>query len=187
MIYWHLFFEFFKIGVFSFGGGYATIPFLYSLSVRYGWFSQGDIVNMLAISQSTPGPIGINMATFAGYKTAGTVGSVIATFGIVLPSFIIICAFAKFLNRFQDRPSVKTTLWGLRPAACALIAYAMAKILKVSVLNFSQFHMSGQIIDLFNFRMLMILAILALLNKKYRLNYGFQLLIAGGLGALFFA
>ena len=91
MIYWHLFFEFFKIGFFSFGGGYATIPFLYSLSERYGWFTQGDIVNMLAISQSTPGPIGINMATFAGDKTAGVLGSIIATSGIVLPTFVIIC------------------------------------------------------------------------------------------------
>lgn len=184
MIYLHLFFEFFKIGIFSFGGGYATIPFLYSLAERYGWFSSADIVNMLAISQSTPGPIGINMATFAGFKTAGFLGSTVATLGIILPSVFVICVFARFLNKFQDKPLVKITLWGLRPAACAMIAYAMIKVLEVSVFSFDKFHLSGRVADLFNFHAILLLVILVLLNKKYRLNYVSQLIIAGGLGVL---
>ena len=102
MIFLSLFFEFFKVGLFSIGGGLATIPFLYDLaSRRPEWYTAQDVADMIAISESTPGPIGVNMATFAGYQTAGVFGGIIATLGLVAPAIIIIFIVAKILNAFK--------------------------------------------------------------------------------------
>ena len=90
MIYLQLFWEFFKTGLFAIGGGMATVPFLFDISARTGWFTASELANMIAVSESTPGPIGINMATYVGFETAGILGSVIATLGLVIPSIIII-------------------------------------------------------------------------------------------------
>ena len=90
MMYLLLFFEFFKIGLFAVGGGLATIPFLYALSDKYHWFSSAQLVDMIALSESTPGPLGINMATFAGFQTIGVLGGAISTFGLVLPALFVI-------------------------------------------------------------------------------------------------
>ena len=102
MIYITLFYEFFKIGLFAIGGGLATLPFLYDLCGRYSWITTDNIADMVAISQSTPGPLGINMATYAGFKAGGILGGMVATFAIVLPSFIIIVIVANFLNKFKN-------------------------------------------------------------------------------------
>ena len=98
MIYLRLFFEFFKTGLFSVGGGLATLPFLYDISTKTGWFSTAEIADMVAISESTPGPIGVNMATYAGFQTAGVLGSIVATVGLVTPSVIVILIIAMFLK-----------------------------------------------------------------------------------------
>ena len=96
--------EFIKTGLFSVGGGLATLPFLYEMSDATGWFSHADIADMIAVSESTPGAIGINMSTYAGFKTAGVLGGILATLALAFPSVVIILIIAKFLNKFRDNP-----------------------------------------------------------------------------------
>ena len=102
MIYWLLFFEFFKIGLFAIGGGMVTIPFLFDLTKKYDWFSAAELTDMIAVSQSTPGPVGVNMATYAGFQTAGISGGIIATFGLVLPSVVIVIWLSKLLSHYAE-------------------------------------------------------------------------------------
>ena len=132
MIYLQLFWEYFKAGLFAVGGGMATIPFLYEISDRTGWFTHQDLANMLAVSESTPGPIGVNMATYVGFVTGmkeggipnAILGSVTASIGLVLPSLIVILIVAAMLKRFKESPLVQKTFYGLRPASTGLIAAA---------------------------------------------------------------
>lgn len=131
MTYLLLFWEFFKIGLFSIGGGAATIPFLAELPNRYNWFTTAELVNFIAISESTPGPIGVNMATYAGYNAAGLLGGVIATAGLVFPSVIIITIVARFMAAFSENKTVKAVFYGIRPAVTALIASAFFGIAEV--------------------------------------------------------
>ena len=102
MTFWLLFYEFFKTGLFAVGGGMATIPFLYAISEKTGWFTAADIGNMIAISESTPGAIGVNMSTYVGFHVAGIPGALITTFGLVLPSILVIIAISKVLKKFKD-------------------------------------------------------------------------------------
>ncbi len=132
MLLIELFFSFFKIGLFAVGGGLATLPFLYELANTHDWFSVADISNMIAISESTPGPIGINMATFVGYLNSGPLGAIIAPLGEVLPSIIIITIIAGFLKKFKDNKAVKDVFYGLRAASCALIAVAGLSVVKIA-------------------------------------------------------
>ena len=118
MLYLQLFYEFFKTGLFAIGGGLATLPFLYDMADKYPWFTRTDLANMIAVSESTPGPIGVNMATYVGFTTGGILGSIIATCGLVLPSLIIIIIIAKFLESFQDNRFVQSAFYGLRPVEC---------------------------------------------------------------------
>ncbi|MBQ2811316.1 MAG: chromate transporter [Alphaproteobacteria bacterium] len=133
MIYLLLFFEFFKIGLFAIGGGAATIPFLFDLSEKYHWFSFEELTNMIAVAESTPGPIGVNMATFAGFQTAGIFGAIIATLGLVTPSLIIIIMVAKLLKCYAQNPNVQIVLGAIRPAVLALILFALMQIAKISL------------------------------------------------------
>lgn len=114
MILLLLMWEFFKTGLFAIGGGLATLPFLYEMSVKTGWFTATDIANMIAISESTPGPLGINMATYVGYNTAGVAGAILAPIGEVLPSIIIILIIAKVLEKFKENQIVQDVFYGLR-------------------------------------------------------------------------
>ena len=117
----HLIYEFFKIGVFSVGGGYATIPFLYQLVNDYNWYTSDQLTNMIAISMITPGPVGVNMATFAGFQTLGFLGGVIATFSLVLPSFLIVIFISKLLKKYNENFWIKSILYSLKPAGCGLL------------------------------------------------------------------
>ncbi len=128
MIFLVLFFEFFKIGLFAIGGGMATVPFLMELAERYPWFTPSELANMIAISESTPGPIGINMATYAGFNAAGFVGALCATFSLIAPSLIIIIIIAKFMSDFSENKYVKGAFTGIRPMIAALIGYAVWQI-----------------------------------------------------------
>lgn len=128
MIYLTLFFEFFKIGLFAIGGGMATVPFLMELAERYPWFTASELANMIAISESTPGPIGINMATYAGFHAAGFPGALFATFGLVTPALVIIIIIAKFMSNFSQNRYVKGAFSGIRPMIAALIGYAVWQI-----------------------------------------------------------
>ena len=124
MILLDLFFAFFKVGLFAIGGGLATLPFLYELTKKYDWITVSDISNLVAISESTPGPLGINMATYVGFLQSGVAGAVTASLGLVVPSIIIIVVIAKFLSKFRDSKIVKDVFYGLRAASTALIAVA---------------------------------------------------------------
>ena len=125
--------EFFKTGLFSIGGGLATLPFLYAMADKYSWFSAAELSDMIAVSESTPGPIGVNMATYAGYSSFGIPGGVLATFSLVLPSILVILLVARFLLRFQNSKLVSHGLEGLRPASVGLVAAAGFGILKIAL------------------------------------------------------
>lgn len=133
MIYLQLIYEFFKIGLFAIGGGMATLPFLMDLTSRYDWYTKAELTNMVAISQSTPGPVGINMATYAGYNAAGIPGAVAATLALVAPALVIIMIIAKFLADFSENPTVQAAFYGIRPAVAALIGYAVWELMKISL------------------------------------------------------
>ncbi len=128
-----LFISFFKIGLFAVGGGPATIPYLMDLTVTKDWFTMKELTNMIAISESTPGPVGLNMATYAGFTTMGIWGGLIASLGLVTPSVIVIILIARFLKDFSDNRYVKAAFWGIRPAVTALIAMAVYNLCKVSL------------------------------------------------------
>lgn len=135
MTYLLLFWEFFKTGLFSVGGGLATLPFLYDMAERHSWFTTEELANMLAVSESTPGPIGVNMATYAGIQAAGIPGGIIATLALVLPSVIIMLLIAKALTRFRENHIVNCVMGVLRPASVGLIAAAAITVVKVSLLH----------------------------------------------------
>lgn len=128
-----LFVSFFKIGLFAVGGGPATIPYLMDLTRNRDWFTMKELTNMIAISESTPGPLGLNMATYAGFTTAGVWGGVIASLGLVFPSVVIIILIARFLKDFSENKYVKAAFFGIRPAVTALIAMAVFNLCKVSL------------------------------------------------------
>ena len=135
MILLRLFWEFFKTGMFSVGGGLATLPFIYDISDKTGWFTHQQIADMIAVAESTPGPIGINMATYVGFTTAGAVGSLVATLGIITPDIIIILIIASFLKKFRESRLVESAFYGLRPASAALIAAAGWSVVKISLIH----------------------------------------------------
>ena len=135
MIYLQLFVEFFKTGLFAVGGGLATLPFLYSMADRYPWFDREMLAKMIAVSESTPGPIGVNMATYAGFHTAGILGSLIATFALVLPSVIVIILVAKVLEKFRQNRLVDAAFYGLRPAVSGMIAAAAFGVIEVALFS----------------------------------------------------
>lgn len=139
MIYLRLFYEFFKVGLFSIGGGLATIPFLSDMGGRTGWFSAGELANMIAVSESTPGPMGVNMATYVGFHTGGVPGAVVATLGLVCPAIIIIAIIAGFLKKFRESRSVEAVFYGIRPASTGLIAAALAEVCVIALM----FHETG--------------------------------------------
>lgn len=166
MTYLQLFWEFFQTGLFAVGGGMATIPFLYDLSDKTGWFTRQDLANMIAVGESTPGPIGVNMATYVGYITgmggggigSAVAGAVIATLGLVTPSLIVILIVAAMLKRFQDSPLVQRAFYGLRPASTGLIAAA-----GISVAVSNLFDVSASVV---NWKGWILAAVLWLLTNK---------------------
>ncbi len=169
MIYLTLVYEFFKIGIFSFGGGYATIPFLYNISEVYGWYSIKELTNMVAIASITPGPVGINVATFAGLKTAGILGSALATVSEMLPSLFLVIIVSKILTKFHKNFFVKSLIETLKPISCALLLSVSIGLLK------------PQITDI---KAMILLAVLLLISMKSKKSPLFYMLIAGCTGAV---
>lgn len=145
----NLFWEFLKIGVFAVGGGMATLPFLYDLGEKTGWFTSAQVLDMLAVSESTPGPMGINMATYVGFTVGGIPGAVLATAGTIIPGIVLVLILAKFLEKFRDNRIVNSAFYGLRPASTALIAAAGVGVLGESLFNVSLYRQTGNIADFF--------------------------------------
>ena len=124
MILLRLYYEFFKTGLFAIGGGLATLPFLQDMSASTGWFTTAQLADMIAVSESTPGPMGVNTATYVGFTVAGIPGALTATIGLITPSVILILIIARVLARFRDSKLVQNVFYGLRPASTGLIAAA---------------------------------------------------------------
>jgi chromate transporter len=162
-IYLKLAGEFLKIGLFSVGGGLATLPFLYKLTYSYDWFTRAMLVDMIAISESTPGPIGINMATYAGYTAAGVCGGVLATLSLVFPSVVIALFITTVLDAFRGDKLVKAAFYGIRPAVTALIASAALGIMKIMLASLE----NGISADIFNVKRIALFAVMLYLMKKY--------------------
>ena len=133
MLLLKLFWEFFKTGLFALGGGMATVPFLFRMGENTGWFDATALTDMIAVSESTPGPIGVNMATYVGYKVSGITGALVATLGLVLPSVIIIVLIAAFLDSYMEKPLVKSMFAILRPAATGMLCFAFLKLAQIAV------------------------------------------------------
>ena len=165
MIYLRLFWEFFKVGLFSVGGGLATLPFLYSLGAKTGWFSTADVANMLAVSESTPGPIGVNMATYAGFDCAGVLGGVVATLGLVTPSVIVIVLIAMALQAFRTNKYVDAAFYTLRPASTGLIAAAGWSVFALVLVNLDAYRASYQQADLLQWKNLLLFAVIWVLTN----------------------
>ena len=137
---WKLFAAFFKIGAFTFGGGYAMIPLIQKEAVdKNGWVTDEDILEIIAIAESTPGPIAINSATFVGYRTAGVLGSVAATLGVVLPSFVLIFAISFVLRQFQELKAVQYAFQGIRAGVLALLCKALWGMYKKNQKNWAAY------------------------------------------------
>jgi chromate transporter len=185
MIYLQLFFEFFKIGLFAIGGGLATIPFLRELADKYGWFTQLELVDIIAISESTPGPIGINMATYVGYKTASLTGGVVAVLGIIAPSIIIIIIIARYYMKFSEQPIVQSAFHALRPAAVGLIGAAGLQVAKISLLNVDKFLDTYNISHLFNIKTVILFLGILYFSNKYKRHPIFYLIGAAVVGIIF--
>lgn len=135
MIYWQLFTEFFRAGLFAIGGGLATLPFLQDMMTRHDWFTQAELTNMIAIAESTPGPVGVNMSTYVGYQTAGISGAAMATFALVLPSVIIMLIVVRILQKFRENKYVASALEMLHPASVGLVASAVASVLQAVLIR----------------------------------------------------
>lgn len=181
--------QFFKTGLFAVGGGLATIPFLYEISDAFSWFSHHDILNFIAVSEATPGPVGVNMATYAGYLTSGWYGAILATFSLVLPSVIIILIIARLLDKFQSNRFVRGGFRWLRPASTALIAAAGLNVIlvvffDVEKITFSMFGHLGQIFTHFNWVAFLMFVGLFLAMKTFKGHPLIFILISAGLGIL---
>lgn len=172
MIYLQLFFEFFKAGLFAIGGGMATLPFLYDISDKTGWFTYAQLADMIAISESTPGPIGVNMATYVGFTTAGVLGSVIATIGLITPSIIIIVIIAGFLKAFKDNKYVQSAFYGLRPASTGLIAAAGFTVAVLVLFQADLYKSTGNIVDFFNIPGIILAVILYVFTNNVKKTKG---------------
>ena len=165
MIYLRLFWEFFKVGLFSVGGGLATLPFLYSLGAKTGWFSTADVATMLAVSESTPGPIGVNMATYVGFDCGGVLGGVVATLGLVTPSVIVIVLLAMALQAFRTNKYVDAAFYTLHPASTGLIAAAGWSVFALVLVNLDAYRASYQLADLLQWKNLLLFAVIWVLTN----------------------
>ena len=171
MIYVELALEFFKIGLFSFGGGYATIPFLYHISEEFGWYTIQELSQMTAVASITPGPVGINVATYAGLKTTGILGALTATISEMLPSLVLVILVSKLLKKFSDNFYVKSALECLKPISCALLASVAIGLLKPEV---------------YNIKSMTLLGVLLILSWKTKKDPIFYMLISAVFGMVFF-
>ena len=167
-LYLQLFFEFFQTGLFAIGGGMATFPFLYDMADKTGWFTHAQLTDMVAISESTPGPIGVNMATYVGFETAGIPGVLIATIGLIAPSVIVILLIARFLKSFRTNPYVDAAFYGLRPASIGLIAAAGFSVVMLALVQADLYQTTGNLLDLFHWKGILLAAGLILITDFFQ-------------------
>lgn len=180
MHYILLFVEFFKVGLFAIGGGLATLPFLYQLGDKYGWYNAQMVADMLAVSESTPGPIGVNMATYTGFTSGGVLGGILTTIGLVAPSVIIVYIVYGFLKKFRDSFVVNSLFNGIRPAVTGLIGAVWLGLLSHEV-----FKEGISLADSLNFKAILLFIALFALVKKTDKHPLFYIAIAAVVGVVF--
>ena len=191
MTYLRLFWEFFQAGLFAVGGGMATIPFLYDISDKTGWFTHTDLANMIAVGESTPGPIGVNMATYVGFVTGmqdggiltAILGAVVATVGLVTTSVIVILIVAAILKSFRNNPYVERAFYGLRPASTGLIAAAGFTVV-ATTLFFSDLWAAGDLLGAFNWKGIVLAAVLWALTNVVKKTKTWHPIVFIGFSAL---
>jgi len=184
MILLRLYWEFFKTGLFSIGGGLATLPFLYEMQARTGWFTVNDVANMVAVSESTPGPMGINMATYVGFTIAGIPGAIIAVLGEVAPAIFIIYIIGKILQKFKENKYIQYAMYGLRAASAGLIFVAGLQVAKIAFLRTDLYNQTHSIASLFNPLAIVLgiaVAVIYKLTNKHPIIY---ILASGVVGVL---
>ena len=186
MIFLQLFWEFFKTGLFAVGGGLATLPFLYEMGARTGWFTAQQVADMLAVSESTPGPIGINMAVYTGYTSAGVLGSVAALVGIVTPSIIVIILIAAALRAFRDNKYVNSAFYGIRPVSTGLIAAAGVTVALGVLFRPDAWEGAGRFWTVIDWKAWLLAAVIFAVSKVFKkLHPAFLILIGAVAGAVF--
>lgn len=163
-----LIFEFFKTGLFAMGGGLATIPFLNEMSIKYGWFTSEMLSTMIAVSESTPGAIGINMSTYVGYILFKVPGAIASTFALVAPSIIVITIIANMMEKFQDSKTINYIFSGLKPAVIGLILAACLNIFIGALLDVNLYNSTNNIKDLFKLNSIILLIVLLAIQNKYK-------------------
>ncbi|WKY44839.1 chromate transporter [Eubacteriaceae bacterium ES2] len=187
MIYINLFITFFKIGLFTIGGGYAMIPLIQQEVLGNGWLTMTEFVNFLAVAESTPGSFAVNIATFIGMELGGILGAIVTTTAVVLPSLIIIVLIAKLFTGFQDNKWVKGALYGIRPVVIALIASAVVSLmLKGLFLEGAQMTSLQTIFAALQLKEVLIFVITSIAYFKFKLHPIQLVLLSGGLGVILF-
>ena len=177
--------EFFKTGLFAVGGGLATLPFLYEMGEKTGWFTNQDVLNLLAVSESTPGPIGINMSTYVGFITAGIPGAVVASLALAAPCVIVILLVIQVLDKFKGSPLVDSIFKALRPASIGMITAAFLGVAKESLLNLENFAGVNTVLSVFDWKAIVLAVVLWFVMKKWKTHPIAYIAIAAAAGIVF--
>ena len=177
-----LYFEFFKVGLFAIGGGLATLPFLYDLADKYPWITDTMIGDMIAISESTPGAMGINMATYVGFQNCGVIGGITTTLGLISPSIIVIIIIANALTKFKESLVVKNMFYVLRPMATGLIAAAGLSVIMLAIFGTCQVGLS---INGVNFKAIILFIAIYIFIKKTKFHPVAAIALSGIIGIIF--
>ena len=190
-LFLELFVRFFFVGLFSIGGGLATLPFLDDMGKATGWFGADTISDMVAISESTPGPIGVNMASYIGFQTGnefggifGALGSIIATLGLVLPSLIVIVIVSKMLRKFRDSKYVEFTFYGLRAASLGLITAALLSVAKIAFIGTQEISDLSAFFGAINYKSVILSIIVFICIKKFKKVHPIVLILISGLAGI---
>jgi chromate transporter len=185
LIYIIIFFEFFKVGLFALGGGLAALPFLQKLIIKYGWITSEELLNMIAVSESTPGAIGINTATFIGYNTTGIWGAITATSGLAAPSIIIIVIIAHYFQKFNEHPLVQSAFTGIRPAVAGLIASAAFELSRGEIFAAENLCLNSKILNFIDLKAFLLFVIIFIAVRKYQKHPVLYIIAAALIGIIF--
>lgn len=182
MILLRLFCEYFKVGLFSVGGGLATLPFLADMSERTGWFTAGELADMVAVAESTPGPLGVNMAAYVGFRLWGIPGSIVAVLGLIAPSILVVLVVAGFLQKFRQSRTVEAVFRGLRPASTGLMAFALLQVCSIALVNGG-----GETLSIRWGAVILAVLVFAALQEKHlkKIHPIVFILLSAGVGILF--
>ena len=182
----YLFWIFFKVGLFSIGGGLAAIPLMQAEIVDRGWITLAQFTDMIAVSESTPGPIGVNVATYVGFSQYGILGGIVATLGLVAPSIIIILIIAQFIMKYRQNKYVDGAFKGIRPAVSGLILSAAVTVALITLVNLEVYEHTNSLVDLFNWKAIVMFAVFFVVSNKWKIHPIYFIITAGVIGLIIF-